>query len=186
MIITIIGSRKTPQDSLDWLMYAANYCTTHGHTVRSGKADGADTAAILGCIEAYDLAGVPYNLHQEGLGVPEMFVPWNGFGNKNLSSAWDSVQGDNPDAHDIAGSIHPAWHNCKESVRKLHTRNVCQILGEDLHTPSDIILYWCEEKKGKPTGGTATAVNLALSRGIQCINMLHSNWMNEFSNALEK
>ena len=165
-IITIIGSRETPKPALDMLRKIAAYCASHGIVVRSGKAGGADAAAALGCEDA-----LKYNKLNA---TPEMYIPWPKFGNE-LVRNWDSVQGSNSAAETIAESIHPAWSKCSQGARKLHTRNVCQILGHDLNTPSDVVLYWCKERGGQPTGGTSTAVNLGKKHGCLTINMLHND-----------
>ncbi len=167
-VITIVGSRKTPVGILPAMRRIACHCASNGIIVRSGKAEGADAAAIYGCMDAQRLNTLNT--------VPEMYIPWPCFGGTHMASCWDSVQGNNPYAIQIASALHPAWHRCSQGAKKLHTRNVCQILGAWLDTPSDVVLYWCEEKNGKPTGGTATAVTLAKERNCVTINMLHASW----------
>lgn len=167
-ICTIIGSRVTPKDILMDMEIVSKYLCRLGVVVRSGKAGGADAAAIYGCMEA----------NEEGTlkATPEMYVPWKGFGDRSMTNLWDIELGSDPQAESIAKSIHPAWDKCSQGVKKLHTRNVGQILGKDLNTPSDLVLYWCKESNGKPTGGTATAVNLATSHQIRTCNMLNQDW----------
>jgi hypothetical protein len=174
--ITIIGSRQTPSDVLELMEHIATWCTRKGIVVRSGKAGGADAAAIYGCMKAYEQSDI--------VAVPEMYIPWAGFGETGMSTAWDSVQGSNVHAESIASSIHPAWYKCSQGAKKLHTRNVCQILGVNLDKPSDVVLYWCKEVGGKPTGGTATAVNLGTRYGCKCINMLRPIWKEELRESL--
>jgi len=48
---------------------------------------------------------------------------------------------------------------CSDYAKKLHGRNVKQVLGDDLKTPSDFLLCWTKE--GKDVGGTRTAIVLA-------------------------
>ena len=165
-IITIIGSRETPECVLDFMKDVAEWCASNSIIVRSGKAEGADAAAIYGCMEAYNR----YTLNAE----PEMYVPWPNFGNHSMTQRWDSVQGSNAKAYRIAESIHPAWQRCSQGAQKLHTRNVCQILGKTLDKPSDLVLHWCKERAGKPTGGTATAVNLAVKYKCTTLNLLNT------------
>lgn len=167
--ITIIGSRQTPADVLEKMRSIAKYCASLGVVVRSGKAGGADAAAIYGCMDAKKAGKLNAK--------PEMYIPWAGFGSSDMSREWDSIQGDNPEAVKIAMDVHPAWERCSQGAKKLHTRNVCQILGEDLQTKSDLVVYWCKESMfGEPTGGTATAVNLAKRSGIATVNMLSQDW----------
>ena len=169
-IITIIGSRETPPDILARMRRIAKYCARNGIVVRSGKAGGADAAAIYGCMDA-DFDGY---ITQSA--TPEMYIPWSGFGEGGMTNKWDINLGDSLEAEAIAKSIHPAWERCSQGAKRLHSRNVGQILGRDLNTPTDLVLYWCKEKFGKPTGGTATAVNLGTSKGCATLNMLHEGW----------
>ena len=168
MIVTIIGSRETPANILETLVNIAAKLMANGHTVRSGAAGGAD-----------ETVNTAYHRNARN-GIqqtePEIFVPWYGFGKEIQGSLKYQIQGSNTEAAKIAEQIHPAWERCSQGAQKLHTRNVCQILGADIKTPSDVVLYWCKEQFGKPTGGTATAVNLASKHKVTTINMLHSNW----------
>jgi len=147
---------------------------SNGFIVRSGAAGGADATVN----EAYLLCDA------DVVTEPEVYVPWKGFGEDIRNGITYSIQGNNNAARTIAQSIHPAWDKCSIGTRSLHTRNVCQILGSDLNTPSTVVLYWCPERGGKPTGGTATAVNLARKYGIKTVNMLHSDWSNQLREAL--
>ena len=47
-----------------------------------------------------------------------------------------------PIAEQIASSVHPAWDRCNEYARKLHTRNVAQVLGADLKHHVDFLVCW--------------------------------------------
>ena len=167
-IITIIGSRETPANILTFMRKIAKYCATNNIVVRSGKAGGADAAAIYGCMDA----------DKEGrlVAQPEMFIPWNRFGEASMSTKWDINLGSNEEAYVIASNLHPAWERCSQGAKKLHTRNVGQILGSNLNSPTDVVLYWCNEKGGEPTGGTVTAVNLGKEHECITINMLHESW----------
>lgn len=176
MIVTVIGSRTTPQRVLNKMVEVNRWLMKCGVTLRSGAAGGADATVN----QAYN-ENVNENIPSK---VPEVFIPWSSFGKEIQGNVPYIVQGDNEKARKIAESIHPAWDRCSRGARALHTRNVCQILGSDLETPADVVLYWCREKLGKPTGGTATAVNLALSYTITCINMLHDDWAEKFRKAL--
>ncbi len=158
---TGVGSRETPPEILKRMQNIANVMTFMGLTLRSGGAQGADTAFQRGCEDCH--------------GDMEIYLPWDGFENNWMNARrgdelilaprlpnWD-------EAMDIAGSIHPAWHRLTEGMIKLHTRNVYQVLGPDLNTPSDFLICWT--KDGRPTGGTATAINLALKHGIMVYNI---------------
>lgn len=63
---------------------------------------------------------------------------------------------------------------CGPYALGMHQRNVHQILGLELNNPVDAVFTWCMlDKEGKPMGGTATAYNLAVLRGIPVINLFN-------------
>ena len=150
MIYTGVGSRETPQDVLIKMRVIGKRLARDGWILRSGGADGADTAFETGC----DLEN----------GRKEIFLPWKGFNGSN-SELYEIPTL----AYDIASEIHPTWSNCKESVRRLHARNVCQVLGYDLDNPSNLVICWT--KNGEDVGGTRTSIILARQHNIKVYNM---------------
>ena len=118
--------------------------------LRSGGSPGADTAFEKGC----DLAG----------GRKEIYLPWRGFNGS------DSPLFDTPaEAIAIAVQVHPGLSRRPWRVRKLRTRNVCQLLGLSLSEPSGLVIAWT--KNGAPSGGSATVLQLAGQREIPIINL---------------
>jgi hypothetical protein len=72
----------------------------------------------------------------------------------------------------MAMAVHPAWEACKQGARKMHTRNVFQVLGKTLDQPSKMLIAWTKlDNQGNPKGGTATAIKLATENGVQCFNL---------------
>jgi Tfp pilus assembly protein PilW len=112
-----------------------------GFVLRTGRAKGADAAFLAG----YEKG--PLSIYQPG------------------ELGWQ------PDerAFEIAARIHPNWNACDEHAQALHARNVHQVLGDDLETPSEFLICWT--KKGAPVGGTRTAIMVAQERGIPVYNM---------------
>lgn len=54
----------------------------------------------------------------------------------------------------------------------MHARNVYQVLGKDLDTPSKMLIAWTKlTRKGEPMGGTATAINLAKKFGVEVLHL---------------
>lgn len=112
-----------------------------GIILRSGAADGADTAFETGC----DLVNGP----------KEIYLPWQGFNNSK-----SNIFGPYPKrAAEIAKDLHPEWGKCDSDARKLHTRNVPQVLGRDLNQPS--LAMFCWTPHGMYLGGTAMAMRVA-------------------------
>ncbi|QDP66049.1 MAG: hypothetical protein Unbinned4336contig1000_14 [Prokaryotic dsDNA virus sp.] len=176
MIVTVIGSRSTPAIVLTKMIEINKWLMKSGVVVRSGAAGGADSTVNTAYNESVE-AGIPVK-------HPEVYIPWGGFGSEIRGHIHYSVQGYNMNARQIAQQMHPVWERCSHGAKALHTRNVCQILGSELQHPSDVVLYWCREKGGEPTGGTATAVRLAKHHNVKCVNMIHADWSKQLREAL--
>lgn len=149
-----IGSRKTPADQMDRMRRAARRLAAMGYTLRSGAADGADSAFELGAGEK-----------------KEIYLPWPGF-NGSTSSFVSPTR----EAMEVAMAVHPAWSRLSPAVQKLMARNSHQILGPDLLTPSDFVVCWTpdgaetEMERSAATGGTGQAIALASRWGIPVFN----------------
>lgn len=140
-----IGSRNTPEDFKYLLFHAAKTLAMKGYTLRSGGADGADSAFEAGA----DIVN----------GKKEIYLPWKGFNNSSSTLVVEEGK-----AYEIAEEFHPYWHNLKPAARKLQARNSHQVLGLDLLSPSQFIL--CYTPGGKRTGGTGQALRLAEEKNI--------------------
>jgi len=87
---------------------------------------------------------------------------------------------------EIAASFHPAWHNCKPRARRLHGRNVFQVLGRDLNSPSSFVVCWtpdgCTTDKARSitTGGTGTAISVADHYKIPVFNLARPDHKSTF------
>lgn len=154
---TGIGSRETPEDIQSWMKAFAIRMQKHGYTLRSGGAGGADSAFEQGC---------------GSLG--EIWLPWNKFNNKFEGGIYKLFPSSKieQECMKIASEIHPVWKKLSHGAKKLHARNILQVLGSDLQTPSELLVCWATmDKNGKVLGGTATAWNLAMKLNIPCYNL---------------
>ena len=150
-----IGSRSSSQDILDQMTRIARFLAVKSYTLRSGGADGADTAFMHG-VNTASLEGYPK--------LMEIYTPWHNF--NNLSGNY-ILEGASEEAEEIASRYHPAWHKCSSGAKKLHARNTHQILGTDCKSPVRFVLYWCPKgPDGRPQGGTAQALRIAESYEI--------------------
>jgi hypothetical protein len=73
------------------------------------------------------------------------------------------------DAVKVAAKIHPAWHLCNDYAKKLHARNVQQVLGLHLDKPSEFVVCWTPGSKD--IGGTCTAIVCAREHGVPVYNL---------------
>lgn len=170
---TGVGSRETPKDVLKLMFDLAFKLSQEGWVLRSGGAEGADTAFEDGAI---------YSLAEHS---PEIYLPWYGYNNLYSTEGllfpkfWDNWR----EAEIIASEIHPAWDKLSEGAKALHTRNCYQVLGKDLSTPSKFLICWAKETKGgEISGGTRTAVVLAQQHNIPVFNL----WHNDIQSRVEK
>lgn len=158
MKYTGVGSREIPRDKYDILADYAEALAVAGYTARSGGADGADSAIEVGS--------------DRGRGSKEIYLPWRGF-NHNKSSLFGVADA----ALKIAATVHPAWSALSDAAKKLHGRNVYQVLGDSLSAPSDFVLCWTkdglelEKDRTSKSGGTATAIVLGLRNNIPVFNL---------------
>jgi hypothetical protein len=145
---TGIGSRKSPEDAMKVMKKVAFMLATKGLCLRSGAAEGADSAFEEGCLDAR--------------GEKEIYLPWKRF-NKHPSELWNVSDA----AQELASRFHPAWQECSCGVRKMHGRNSYQVMGKDLQTPSLFVLYWTATDHG----GTLQAIRIARHYNIPVYNM---------------
>lgn len=152
---TLVGSRETPDKSQICLRELVRRLAKAGWVGRSGGADGADSTLEEGLAWYLDKV---YDM--------EVYLPWEGFNGRNGANRGyinASKLSNFPQATDIAEQTHPAWDKCSRGARALHSRNVYQVLGLDLNTPSTFLLCWAIP--------TNTAVQLAKKHGAEVINI---------------
>lgn len=190
---TGVGSRETPAVVLDLMRATARMLAEKGMTLRSGAADGAD--------QAFELGWLDWFLNQRPTPKPEdiraeLYLPWSGFNKHddfacfgaNMSLAILRMV---KEAEAVAESLHPAWNAVRkdgtpvlsQAAKKLHTRNVYQVLGQTLDTPSRFLVGYAPlDKQGNPKGGTATAMKLAERYGVTVYNLYKDEHFMKFDN----
>lgn len=174
MIYTGIGSRKTPKDILRKMRTYGDALGELGFTLRSGGADGADLAFEEGCIRSE--------------GRMEIYLPWKGF-NNNPSPLYEVSEEALEHAADIYG---PSWQYLKRPVKLLMGRNMYQVLGKNLDTPSHFVICWTsdgcmsKEDRTRKTGGTGQAIACASELNIPIFNLQQEGDEGRFFNFLQE
>ena len=161
-IYTGVGSRDIPKDIHLLMENIGEAMAKLGWTLRSGGADGSDSAFEDGCDSV--------------CGEKEIYIPWDGFNNRDGLEEGVCLVEDKDilkQAKKLAKGIHPAWESCSKGAKELHTRNVFQVLGDRLDKPSKFLICYAKVRNGLVQGGTATAYNLALQNGIECFNLFN-------------
>ena len=163
---TGIGSRSTPTRALHLMERLAARLAQLGWTLRSGGADGADSAFERGAAR-----------HE---GACTIFLPWPAFsGAKGIVAPAQTAQTAQTAqrAEAIVSAVHPIWNSLPPPVKALHTRNVYQVLGLELDQPSAFVLCWtpdaaeCEASSSRSTGGTRSAIVIAARHAAPVINL---------------
>jgi len=144
-----VGSRETPEPVLRLMQEIGAGLAAEGWWLRSGGAEGADTAFWQGA-----------RLSQ---GKTEIFT----------AKARPEIPGSILDIRDVhlrmMRSVHPAPDRLSSFAAKLMARNGAQVFGLDFAMPSDLVLCWT--KGGTGAGGTGQAIRLARSVGIPVLDL---------------
>lgn len=170
---TGIGSRNTPESIQEIIVNIAYKLAGIGYTLRSGAAQGADSAFEKGASSWFEDNGECYPAPAS---LMQIYIPWDNFifVPEDYKDCYKSLaqQSTKYQAHQIASEIHPAWERCSRGAKALHSRNVYQVLGVNLKTPSSFLIAYAEPTKdGSVKGGSATAWNLAKKYNIPCFNL---------------
>lgn len=161
-----IGSRDIPVNIANLMTDMATILDSVGYTLRSGGANGSDLAFEAGATNK------------------EIWVPWSGFNNSTSTLTPTQFH------YDIGSQFHPSWNTLRDSVKKLHARNVGQILGHDGSNPSKFVLCWTPDActnglhTTKHTGGTGQALRIAAGYNVPIININTISWEDELSDLL--
>lgn len=160
-----VGSRSTPKPTLELMKRIASCLRQQGYTLRSGGADGADTAFWSGAVPNV-----------------EVHVP-----NEAKKAVWPSGVLPSKKAYALASKFHPSWKGLSEYAKLLHARNVGIVLGVDLETPADFVLCWTPDgattTTTEATGGTGMAIRVAYAHGIPVYNLQNPETAQEWQNA---
>lgn len=154
-----IGARKTPEDVCRKMFKAGKSMAQLGFCLRSGGAKGADSAFESGV----DDWTSTLTADESTTPSKEIFLPFKGF-NGNRSPLYGSDR----EARMLAKEYHPRWDILSCLGRDFMARNVYQVLGRDLVSPSAFVLCWTPG--GRVEGGTGQALRIAEDRGIPILN----------------
>lgn len=173
-----IGSRETPPDAYRLQKAVAWVLAELGYDLSSGGCPkGGDDA----CYKAY------YRKPGVDLSRQRIYISWDGMeGFKHdpergiyLPQKFDNYE----QAQQIALETRGSWNGLGRGGIAHMTRNVYQILGDDLNSPVDFVLCW-----GIPVGntsvvkgGTGQATRLAVKHGIPIYNLYHKDVFNRLS-----
>lgn len=163
-----VGSRKTPLHILYVLSLLSYVFERNGLKLRSGGALGADTAfldALLYPESNSQIFVTNKSIKPHYYNPKELYgLSFDGLYRQAMRLIMDN-------------RLHKNWESCSSVALDLHNRNVFQVLGVDLETPSQFVLCWTGRGESdfsettQLTGGTGTAINTASFYGIPVFNL---------------
>lgn len=154
-----IGSRETPPKVLKEMKIIADMLAERNFTLRSGGADGADTAFESGARD---------NL--------ELYLPWRGF-NGREKGIFSYTEAHSLTAQHVwkhrqeIGNVPISWYSLKSTTKLMMTRNICQVLGYTMKKEDHSKFVVCWTKDGEEHGGTAQAIFTARLYEITVYNL---------------
>lgn len=150
-VYTGVGSRETPDDILRVMQSLAYKLAQQDWTLRSGGAEGADSAFASGAWDARLLGSLAPR--------PEIYLPWPKF--NDIRGTLSKLERPTDEAFSLAKQFHPAWDRLSKGGKMLHARNVHQVLGPDVTNPvpSRFLICWTPDAEGG--GGTGQAIRIA-------------------------
>lgn len=184
-MITCVGPRKITPNEERVVYLIGRWLFSNGFGIRSGLAVGSDINFYNGYLSKAREEIVKFNKSDLN-GKVEMYVPkfkdWQRKPDAFTYCPPEEVIWE--ECLTIASDIHPNWEACDDYARRLHGRNIPQVLGRDLKSPSKALVTCVKEiSTGRRLGGTNTAYNLAYKRNIAIINV-YNEVFNKDRNAI--
>lgn len=186
-----IGSRRASPQILN-IIYDIGYkLASLGWVLRSGGADGCDTAFQDAVTEyAY---GNDYEMNSGGIlprKLQEIYIPWNEFNNLQANEEDGIYIIENPKADELAKKYHPAYNRLSKAAKKLMARNCHQILGENLDDPCRMVICYTPDgavtETSRETGGTGQALRVAIDHDIPVYNLAYAEHFHRLKAWLEE
>lgn len=144
-----VGSRCVNRIMYDSIVEIARYMDDKGWRLRTGDA--------IGCDEAFRSGARNKDVY---ISKPENYDNYS----------WDK-------ATDIARKYHPKFDELHDMAKVYHIRNSFQILGDDLESPSDLVICYTkdgavsDEDRSIRTGGTGQVISIADDYDVNIVNL---------------
>lgn len=164
-----IGSRFTPEDIMIKMSLIASILEKMQFILRSGGANGADSAFENGITDKYS----SMNIY-----LPDL--KFNGRTHDNKSYIYIESDESCEDYLRAKASLiyHPSKFNLKPAARKMMIRNYFQVHGRSTEEKSSFIICWTPNgangksiKTNWDDGGTGQAIRLASEENIPVYNL---------------
>lgn len=127
----------------------AMYMAEHNWVLRSGGANGADTAFETGAGEKKEIY-LPFRRFNNN--ISPLFIPSILLDERAeilAKKVWNN--------RFTSNMVYVSWASLKDSTKKFMIRNMYQLCGRDLTTMSRVVICWTAD--GKSSGGTGQAIH---------------------------
>lgn len=158
-----VGSRDTPDGVLELMRRFGKAAGEAGWTLRSGGAEGADSAFEFGCDQAEGRKRIFYAT--EG----DIEESGNPNGHHGVAA--------HPEHLRTVDQYHPKPSLLSGYVQRLMARNSAQVLGFNLDRPANLLVCWTPdgatswEHTSKSTGGSGQTIRIACDYGLVVSNL---------------
>ncbi|QBJ02806.1 DprA-like DNA recombination-mediator protein [Pseudomonas phage Psa21] len=183
-VVAGVGSRTVPEWALELMIRLGRTYTDLGYQMSSGDAWDSDRAFLYGAAQSkrYQEIGAKVYLHKDGT---------NGRWIKDNPFYYDASLFDTTvatTARSMAILARGSTWGLNETGLALHTRNVYQIHGINLDELVKAIYFYAEPLgKTKVSGGTNTALQLAVKAGVPIVkNLYYQETVDEITKWLEE
>ena len=193
---TGVGSRETPSEVLQVMTDLAYALASEDWVMRSGGADGADTAFLDGVEQWVDMSGLRSRL------FAEVYLPWDRFNqgkHNRRSPGVDWYHEATAEAVEISARVWDGWGQRPKNwddltfpTKALMSRNVHQVIGPACNCPSTMVVCWTPdgvnvgEDTSHETGGTGHAIRVASMYPTKVYNLKDPVTMDRILTFIEK
>ena len=161
-----IGSRETPVNIMTKMSIIAKILEEKQYVLRSGGANGADTAFEMG-VNSWTKKDIylPYP-EFNGRSTKQKSYIYIPFGDEDFDAAYESLK------------VHPSKGKMGATAKNMMLRNYFQIYGIRNQPKSDFVICWTSDaangttvKTSYDTGGSGQAIRLAALENIPVYNL---------------
>lgn len=164
--VTMVGSRNILPIQRDLFIRLGKYFCEQECEYRSGLAEGSDLSSFYGFKNADNY--IAKNASNYVVGERWFHTEIADGTIKPLSMFSDELLNS---ATELALEARGSFHGLTPYSEKLHIRNAFQVLGDDLQSPTDLIILCAQPFKNKVMGGTNTAFSIAKKYNIPHLNI---------------
>ena len=172
---TGVGARLTPSDIQDLMKKIGKFLGLQEFVVRPGGPPGADMAFEMGC----------------GSYPKEIYLPFKNFQNNPSPHYLTDEKFEEITKHDVWKFVSDSLKKEEPSVnmkalpnetQRLYARDVLQIFGKDLNSPSEKVICWTPDNEKE---GTRITLYIAKFAGVPVENLSDKSTFQQWSDKVK-